>query len=120
MQNLVESLYENGLVEEEDITWGALVVLAAKPHQYIVPWHKFLWRLCVSYQKLNQVTRPFAFPIPLCDNAVQEINTQVLYFCVHGQWLLESSVIRGGAQNTGIIQHGRKSEVESDAYGRPK
>ena len=45
---------------------------------------------------------------------------EVLYFCVHGQWLLESSVIRGGAQNTGIIQHGRKSEVESDAYGRPK
>ena len=33
MQNLVERLDENGVVEEEDGTWGELVVLSTKPHQ---------------------------------------------------------------------------------------
>ena len=71
---------ENGVVEEDDGTWGALVVLAAKPHQIVLPWHKYQWRLCVSYQKLNQVTRPFTFPIPLCDDSVQDIDTEEKYF----------------------------------------
>ena len=34
----------------------------------------------VSYQKLNQVTYPFAFPIPLYNDAVQYIDTEVNYF----------------------------------------
>ena len=34
----------------------------------------------VSYQKLNQVTYPFAFPIPLYNDSVQYIDTEVNYF----------------------------------------
>ena len=34
----------------------------------------------MSYRKLNQVTRPFTFPIPCCDDAVQDINTEAKYF----------------------------------------
>ena len=30
--------------------------------------------------KMNQVTLPFAFPIPLCDDAVQDIDTEANYF----------------------------------------
>ena len=67
------------MVEEEYVPWGALVVLAAKPHQESVPWHKYQWRLCVSYQKLNQFTRTFTIPIPRCDGVVQEINTETKY-----------------------------------------
>ena len=33
MQILVEWLYEHGVVEEDYGPWGALVVLAEKPHQ---------------------------------------------------------------------------------------
>ena len=33
MKNLVERLDENGVVEDDDLPWGALVVIAAKPHQ---------------------------------------------------------------------------------------
>ena len=33
MRKLVESLDENDVLEEDDGPWGALVVLAAKPHQ---------------------------------------------------------------------------------------
>ena len=32
------------------------------------------------YQKLNQVIHPFAFPIPCCDDAVQDIVTEAKYF----------------------------------------
>ena len=45
-----------------------------------MPWHKYQWRLYVSYQKLNQVTHPFTFPIPVWDEKVQYIETQVKYF----------------------------------------
>ena len=33
MIKLAEMLDENGVVEEDNGSWGALVVLAAKPHQ---------------------------------------------------------------------------------------
>ena len=64
MQKLAESLDENGGVEEDDGPWVALVVLDENPHQENVPWHGYHWRLCVSYQKWNQVNRQFVFPIP--------------------------------------------------------
>ena len=34
----------------------------------------------MSYQKLNQVTRQFTFPIPQCDDAVQYIYIEAKYF----------------------------------------
>ena len=34
----------------------------------------------MSYKKLNQVTHPFTFPIPLWDDKVYYIETQVKYF----------------------------------------
>ena len=36
--------------------------------------------MCVSCQKLNQVNFPFAFPVPLCNDSVQDINTEANYF----------------------------------------
>ena len=33
----------------------------------------------MSYQKLNQVTRTFTFPIPSCDDSVQYIKTEENY-----------------------------------------
>ena len=65
MQNLVEPLEKNGVVGAENL------------HQENVPWHKYQWRLCVSYHKLNQVTLSFTLPIPRCDNEVQYIETEV-------------------------------------------
>ena len=64
------------MVEEDNRPWGALVVLATKIHQENVPWHEYQWRLCVSYQKINQVTRPLNFPIPRWYDAVQDIDTE--------------------------------------------
>ena len=77
---MAESLDENGVVEEDYEPWGELVVLYAKPHEGNVLWNECQQKLCVSYQKLNQVTFPFTFPIPFCDEAVQEIDTEAKYF----------------------------------------
>ena len=63
MQNIVGRLDENIVVEEENGSWGALVVLTAKPHKENVPCQKYQWIMCQSYQKLNQVLLSFAFPI---------------------------------------------------------
>ena len=33
----------------------------------------------MSYQKLNQITRPFTFSIPCWDDTVQDIDTEAKY-----------------------------------------
>ena len=38
---MAESLYENGVMEEDNVPWGALVVLYAKPHPENVPWNEY-------------------------------------------------------------------------------
>jgi hypothetical protein len=73
MIKLCHHLQDNNLIEDDDGPWGAIIVLAAKPNQEEIPWHQYTWRLCVSYRRLNQVVRPFTFPIPRCDDAVADI-----------------------------------------------
>ena len=48
-----------------------MIVLAQKPNQEKVKKiNDFVWRMCVSYRRLNAVTKPFQFPIPRCDDAI--------------------------------------------------
>ena len=72
---LVEQLEKNGLIHDDlDSPYGALVVLASKPHQGHKHWSEFVWRFCVSYKALNRVTRPFAYPTRRCDDAARDIG----------------------------------------------
>ena len=65
INKLVTTLESNGLIDDDDDgLWGAMVVLAAKPGQDDIPVDQFKWRRCISYRKVNQVTKPFTFPIP--------------------------------------------------------
>ena len=91
MQKLMIRMYGNGVVEENGGPWGSLVVLAAKPHQENVPWHKYQWRLCVSYQKLNQLTRPFDFTIPRLDDAVHRINIKISFLLL---WTFTVDIVK--------------------------
>ena len=51
--------------------WLSMIVLAPKPHQeHITNIVDFIWRLCVSYRGLNAVTLVYTFPIPRCDEAI--------------------------------------------------
>ena len=51
--------------------WCSQIVLAPKPHQeHVTNIDDFIWRLCVSYRGLNAVTLVYGFPIPRCDEAI--------------------------------------------------
>ena len=71
---LVEKLETKGIVEDDLGPWGSQIVLASKPSQAHVHWSQFVFRLCVSYRKLNAITRPFTFPVTRCDDAVEGIG----------------------------------------------
>ena len=93
INKLIEKLEENGLIEDDDGPWGAMIVLAAKPNQEHVHWSQYIWRLCVSYRKLNAVTRPFTFPIIRCDDAVQDIGGARYYITMDldsGYWQINT------------------------------
>ena len=67
----IMSLLKNDWIEECFGPWGSSIVLAAKPHQeHVIDIKDFVWRMCVSYRKLNSVTKPFQYPIPRCDDAI--------------------------------------------------
>ncbi|MGH7974524.1 MAG: hypothetical protein ACREBR_03270 [bacterium] len=71
----IESLLHNGWIKECAGPWASSIVLAAKPHQeHITDINKFVWRMCVSYRKLNSITKPFEFPIPRCADAVEDLG----------------------------------------------
>ncbi len=80
IMTLVYAMVENDIVVKCVSAWAALVVLASKANQESIPWHEYVWRLCVSYRRLNQVTCPYAYPMPRCDDAVDEIPPGMMYF----------------------------------------
>ena len=51
--------------------WMFNALLAPKPHQeHVKNIDDFVWRFCINYIPLNQVTRPVAYPIPRCESAI--------------------------------------------------
>jgi hypothetical protein len=72
---LVAQLQAEGWIDNVFGPWGSQIVLAAKPDQAHVAWYAFIFGLCVSYQKVNAVTRPFRFPTPRCDDPVRGIRS---------------------------------------------
>ena len=59
------------VVQIHDGQWLFKCLLAPKPHQeHIYYIEEFVWRFCVNYIPLNQITRVIAYPIPRCDAAV--------------------------------------------------
>ena len=48
-----------------------MIVLAQKPHQEnIINIEDFIWCICVSYCRINAVTKSFQFTIPGCGDAI--------------------------------------------------
>jgi hypothetical protein len=78
---LVHAMVANNIVKKCSSAWVALVVLAPKANQEAIPWHEYIWRLLrVSYRRLNRVTCPYAYPMPQCDDAVDEIPPGMMFF----------------------------------------
>jgi hypothetical protein len=63
-------------------------VLAPKPHQENVEdIADFVWRFCVNYRPLNQVTKPYSYPIARCDAAIDNFGdaSGLLHFIFEGK-----------------------------------
>jgi hypothetical protein len=73
MQRSINALEKVGQISQiHDGQWLFKALLAPKPHQeHISDIADFVWRFCVNYIPLNQVTWQIAYPIPRCDNAVE-------------------------------------------------
>ena len=71
MQTHIKELLENGFIEDSSISpWSSPITLAPKPHQeHVTSWDDYIWRFCINYIRLNQVTKPSDYPIPRCDDA---------------------------------------------------
>ena len=86
---LVDKLDAQGLTEADEGPYGAMVVLAAKPNQQHKHWSEYIFRMCVSYRKINAFTRPFQFYVARCDDAVEWIGESLFFITLDldaGYW----------------------------------
>jgi hypothetical protein len=74
MQDAIDALLQKDqIVPDTTSEWLSKPVLAPKPHQEEITGDKiddFVWRFCISFIALNQVTKLISYPIPRCDDAV--------------------------------------------------
>ena len=68
-----------------------MAFLALNTHQENMPWHKYQWRLCMSYQKRNQITFSLAFPVPFCVDLVQDVDIESKYLF---QWIWTVGILK--------------------------
>lgn len=74
MQDAIDALLQKDqIVPDSESEWLSKPVLAPKPHQEEITGDKiddFVWRFCISFIALNQVTKLISYPIPRCNDAV--------------------------------------------------
>ena len=72
MRKSITTLEKVGQIRQiHDGQWLFKALLTLKPHQeHLCNIEDFVWRFCVNYIPLNQVTRLIAYPIPHCNAAV--------------------------------------------------
>lgn len=87
MRKCIAALEKLGHIEQtHDGSWLFKALLAPKPHQeHITSIDNFVWRFCVNFIPLNQVTRVIAYPIPRCDSAVMLSFGDGMWF-----WLMDA------------------------------
>ena len=62
----VDLMLQNGIINESNSPWSALVVMAWKKDGS--------WRFCINYQRLNSVTKKDAYPLPQIDDTLNAIG----------------------------------------------
>ena len=72
MRKSIAALAKVGHIRQiYDGRWLFKALLAPKPHQeHIYNIDDFVWRFCINYIPLNQITKLISYPIPRCDSAV--------------------------------------------------
>ena len=70
-----ETLLQNECIEECGRPWGFIIVLAENTHQeHVTKIEDFIWSMCVSYRKINEIRKTFKFTIPCCDDAIISVG----------------------------------------------
>ena len=80
----IAELLKNNWIHECGGSWGSMIVLAAKPHQEDIndTTEIRMENVCVSYPRLNKVTKLYEYSIPHCDMAItiMELGSMGIYF----------------------------------------
>ena len=79
----LDSLVHNGWIEPASSLKGSMVVIAQKsPQEEIANIMSFFWKVCNGYYRLNTVTLPFQYAIPICNNSIHNFGEHhnSLYF----------------------------------------
>jgi hypothetical protein len=73
MRQSIAALAKVGQIRQIHYGQGLFkALLALKPHQeHVCNIKDFVWRFCINYIPLNQITQQIAYPIPRCDAAVE-------------------------------------------------
>ena len=84
MKHVEDLLANNQIIRRDEGAWLCKGLLAPKPHQeHVNDIKDFVWRFCINYRPLNAVTQPFLFPIPRCDDTLDDFGDgsgRPLYF----------------------------------------
>ena len=62
----VDLMLQNGIINESNSPWSALVVMAWKKDGS--------WRFCIDYRRLNSVTKKDAYPLPQIDDTLDALG----------------------------------------------
>ena len=75
MTKLIAVLEANKLIRDDEGSWGSLLLLTVQPRQKsCTNVSAFIWRLCVNYLPLIEITRGFEFPIPRCMDSIEDLG----------------------------------------------
>ena len=76
LQQHINDLLDNGHIHRTNRGgWLSKALLAPKPHQeHVHDIHDFIWRFCVNFRGLNAVTEPYLYPIPRCDDTLDNFG----------------------------------------------
>ena len=87
MMPMIDKLESIGQISQIfDGEWLSPALLAPKRHQeHVFDIDDYVWRLCINYIRLNQVTKVISYPIPRCDMAVMTTFGQFEF-----RWLLDA------------------------------
>jgi hypothetical protein len=72
MVKCIAALKKLGHIRQiHDGEWQSKAILAPKPHQEgVINIFNFVWRFCINYAPLNQITHVIPYPIPRCNLAI--------------------------------------------------
>lgn len=76
IQRQLDELESKGVIEKSKSPWNSpLLLVPKKENQY----GEKQYRLVIDYRKLNSVTQPLAYPIPLIDEIIDQMQGSQIF-----------------------------------------